>query len=149
MNTLDIAEIDLFYLFCIYIKHNFAIENNKIIQYEEWLVLFLMLVTFVPCNATSIDIRTEGNVQHGGMRMPSIMRISADYENGLINVGISRYSGSVQVYIYDVNGLVVGYTAATISEEGSVKINVGDLSQGNYSLRIVLDNATYSGDLSI
>lgn len=62
---------------------------------KKLLVLFLMLVTFVPCNATSIDIRKEGTTHHGGMRMPSMMQVSADYGEGRLAINLLHYIGNV------------------------------------------------------
>lgn len=50
--------------------------------------LIKQYVTFIPNYAFGIDIRKEGTTQHGGMRMPSIACVSADYENGLITVDV-------------------------------------------------------------
>lgn len=114
--------------------------------------LFAILLTFViliPCSASGIDIRKEGTVQHGGMRMPSIKRVSADYENGLITIEVKGYTGGVQVFISDSQGNVIGYTISSIANGGSVSLDLGTLREGSYSLKIVLDNATYDGQFYV
>lgn len=64
---------------------------------KKLLILLLVLVTLIPSSASAIDIRKEGTVQHGGTRMPSITRVSADYEDRVVTVGISRYTGNVHL----------------------------------------------------
>lgn len=108
-----------------------------------------MFIFLQPCNATGIDILKETTTHHGGMRMPSVTQVAADYEDGVITVDISRYTGSVQVYVYDTNSIVVGYNVSTISGSGTVTLDTSNLPQGDYTLCIILDNATYSGDLII
>ena len=54
--------------------------------------LIKQYVTFIPNYAFGIDIQKEGTTQHGGMRTPSITRVSADYENGLITVDVKGYT---------------------------------------------------------
>ena len=108
-----------------------------------------MFIFLQPCNATGIDIMKESTTHHGGMRMPSLTKVAADYDDGVITVDVSRYTGTVQLYVYDANNTVVNYTVATISGSGTVTMNIGDIPQGTYRLCIVLDNATYSGDLII
>ena len=77
---------------------------------KKLLILLLLFVTFIPGYAFGIDIRKEGTVQHGGMRMPSIERVSADYENGIITIAVKGYTGGVQVLVSDSQGNIVGYT---------------------------------------
>ena len=83
------------------------------------------------------------------MRMPSATQVAADYEDRVVTVGISRYTGNVQVYVYDANGIVVGYTVSSISGSGTVTLDTSNLPQGDYTLCIILDNATYSGEFFI
>lgn len=79
----------------------------------------------------------------------SATQIAADYDDGVITVDVSRYTGTVQLYVYEANNTIVNYAIATISGSGTVTMNIGDTPQGTYRLCIVLDNATYSGDLVI
>ena len=116
---------------------------------KKLLILLLVLVTLIPSSASAIDIRKEGTIHQGGTRMPSITRASADYENGVVTVDISRYTGNVQVYVYDANGIAVDYTVSTISGIGTVALDAGILSEGEYTLYIVLDNTTYSGEFTL
>ena len=81
--------------------------------------------------------------------MPSITQLTADYDDGVVTVDVSRYTGTVQLYVYDANNTIVNYAIATISGSGTVTMNIGDIPKGTYRLCIVLDNATYSGDLII
>lgn len=108
-----------------------------------------MLLVISPCQATGINVKREATTSKGGMRMPSATQIAADYDDGVITVDVSRYIGTVQLYVYDANNTVVGYAVDTISGSGIVTMNIGDTPQGTYRLCIVLDNATYSGDFSI
>ena len=108
-----------------------------------------MLLVISPCQATGINVKREATTSKGGMRMPSATQIAADYDDGVITVDVSRYTGTVQLYVYDANNTVVGYAVDTISGSGTVTMNIGEMPQGTYRLCIVLDNATYSGDFSI
>lgn len=108
-----------------------------------------MLLVISPCQATGINVKREATTSKGGMRMPSATQIAADYDDGVITVDVSRYTGTVQLYVYDANNTVVDCAVATISGSGTVTMNIGDIPQGTYRLCIVLDNATYSGDFSI
>lgn len=116
---------------------------------KNLLILLLVFVTLIPSSASAIDIRKEGTVHQGGMRMPSLTRVSADYENGLITVDVKGYTGGVQVFVSDSQGNVVGYTISSVANNGIVTLNLGSLSEGDYTLNIVLDNATYYGQFDI
>ena len=114
------------------------------------VILFLtMLLVLSPCQANSINVKRNVIAHKGGMRMPSATQVAADYEDRVVTVGISRYTGNVQVYVYDANGIVVGYTVSSISGSGTVTLDTSHLPQGDYTLCIVLDNATYSGEISM
>ncbi len=82
------------------------------------------------------------------MRMPFATQVFADYDDGKLAIDLLHYTGKVQVYVYNADGFVVGNTVSVISGSGSVIMDL-DLPEGNYTICIVLDNATYSGDLSI
>lgn len=116
----------------------------------RFVTLVLLLGLFVgSASSRSVNIRERKHFQQGSMRMPSITQLAADYDDGVVTVDVSRYTGIVQLYVYDANNTVVGYTVSTVSDCGTVTMNIGDTPQGTYRLCIVLDNATYSGDLII
>ena len=117
---------------------------------KKWLI-FLLLVfgTLIPSSASAIDIRKEGTVHQGGMRTPSITRVSADYENGLITIDVKGYTGGVQVFVSDSQGNIVSSTMSSITNSGVVSLDLGALAEGGYSLNIILDNATYYGQFDV
>lgn len=116
---------------------------------KKLLILLLLFVTFIPNYAFGIDIQKEGSTQHGGMRTPSITRVSADYENGLITVDVKGYTGGVQVFVSDPQGNVVSSTMSSITNSGVVSLDLGALAEGDYTLYIVLGNTTYSGEFTL
>ena len=103
----------------------------------------------IPVFSRPIKFRTKGTLQRGCLRMPSIARVEADYEGNDITVNIRMYTGVVYVYIYDVNGNVVGTTLADIDSDGTFKIDVGNLKEGIYTISLVLSNATYEGKFEV
>ena len=116
----------------------------------RFVTLVLLLGLFVgSASSRSVTRRESKRFQQGRMRMPSATQVTADYDDGVITVDVSRYIGTVQLYVYDANNTVVDCAVATISGSGTVTMNICDMPQGTYRLCIVLDNATYSGDLSI
>ena len=112
----------------------------------RFVTLVLLLGLFVgSASSRSVNIRERKHFQQGSMRMPSITCVSADYENGLITVDVKGYTGGVQVFVSDPQGNVVGYTISSVTNNGIVTLNLGSLSEGDYTLNIVLDSATYYG----
>lgn len=111
-------------------------------------IIVLLLTVFGVCFAYPKHIsvkQRELAFQHGRARMPSLTRVEADYEEGSMTVNFVGYTGSVQAFISDSNGQVVGYTLASIFVNGTVNINFNANSGECYSLSIILDNATYYG----
>lgn len=96
--------------------------------------------------ATNVDLKREAKFPKSGVRMPSVTRVTADYDAGIITLQVTGYTGSIQVYVYDSNGNVVSYDCSVISGRGAFSINVDNLTEGDYILSIVLDNATYNGE---
>lgn len=64
-----------------------------------------------------------------------------------MTINVSKYTGVALIYIYSNNGNIVFSEAKNISGEGTVTINVQDLETGNYSLDIILNNSSYTGEL--
>ncbi|MDD6853206.1 DUF3244 domain-containing protein [Prevotella sp.] len=112
---------------------------------KKIFLFLLMLLVVSPCQATGINVKREATTPKGGMRMPSATQIAADYDDGVVTVDVSRYTGTVQLYVYDANNTVVNYAVATISGSGTVTMSVDNIPEGDYKLCIVLDDATYGG----
>lgn len=108
-----------------------------------------MLLVISPCQATGINVKREATTSKGGMRMPFITQVTADYDDGVVTVDVSRYTGTVQLYVYDANNTIVNYAIATISGSGTVTMSVDNIPEGDYTLYIVLGNATYNGKFTI
>ena len=116
---------------------------------KKIILFLLMLLVISPCQATGINVKREATTSKGGMRMPSATQIAADYDDGVITVDVSRYTGTVQLYVYDANNTIVNYAIATISGSGTVTMSVDNIPEGDYTLYIVLGNATYNGKFTI
>lgn len=104
--------------------------------------LFAILLTFgllIPCYAFGIDIRKEGTVQHGGMRMPSLIRVSSDYDNSTITVNVQNYSGIIVSYVTDSKSNTVLSTADNILGKSSERLSTDSLLTGVYTLYIRLE----------
>ena len=112
---------------------------------KKLIVLLLMLVAFVPCNAIGIDLHEDNFSHHGGARIPASTRLSADYEDGIVTLKITGYIGTVQVYVYDAQGNIVGCTMDSVTNSGVVALNLGLLQNGSYTLFIKLCNTAYYG----
>lgn len=116
---------------------------------KKIILFLLMLLVISPCQATGINVKREATTSKGSMRMPSITRVSADYENGLITVDVKGYTGGVQVFVSDPQGNVVSSTMSSITNSGVVSLDLGALAEGDYTLYIVLGNTTYSGEFTL
>lgn len=113
------------------------------------IAVFVALMCVMPILSKPIRLRTKGTIQRGCLRMPSIIRVEADYECDVITVNIQRYTGVAYVYIYDVNGNVVGAILTDIDVDGTFTIDVGNLKGGIYTINVVLTNETYEGTFEV
>lgn len=131
-------------------KHpNFATVNIKTFIMKKIIALLLMLITLSPSQASEINVKRKETMQQGRPRIPSMTRVVADYENGVVTLKITDYTGNVQVYVSDSQGNVIGYTLATVSGKGTVTFGIDTVTSGCYLLNIVLDNATYYGQFYV
>lgn len=116
---------------------------------KKILIIFsLMLVSLCPIFADRIPLEAQPglhNGRNGHPRMPSIMRVSADYENGFIFISIRGYTGNVQANVYDSQGNVVGSISSSITNNGTLTIPVIVQSNEDYTLDILLGNTEYYG----
>lgn len=116
---------------------------------KKIILFLLMLLVISPCQATGINVKRGATTSKGGMRMPFITQVTADYDDGVVTVDVSRYTGTVQLYVYEANNTIVNYAIATISGSGTVTMSVDNIPEGDYTLYIVLGNATYNGKFTI
>lgn len=119
--------------------------KNQIMKRKILFMLFLTLVSLCG-TAHSIDIVKENNGHDGGMKMPSITMVSADYEVGIVTVEVLKYSGNASVYVYDANGMLVGASSVSIISNGIISLDLMSPASNVYTLYIILDNAVYSGN---
>lgn len=112
-------------------------------------IAILMSLAILPSIATQVNVRTKSTLPRGGARMPSIIQVSADYENGILTVNIQKYSGVALLYIYDSEGSVIGANTANIISDGSVTTEVTPLKKGVYTLNVVLNDTIYEGTFNI
>lgn len=99
------------------------------------IAVFLALLCATPILSKPIRLRTKGTIQRGCLRMPSITQVRADYDGNDITVNIQRYTGAAYIYIYDVNGNIVGTTLTDIDVDGTFTISVyEDDLEGDYVL---------------
>lgn len=113
------------------------------------LLPIVALMCSISMIANPVVLRRRAMYQHGGMRMPSITQVSADYENGFMTVNVQKYSGMVWIYIYDANGSVIGEDSTNIISDGSVTTEINPLKKGDYTLRVVLSDTIYEGTFKI
>lgn len=99
------------------------------------IAVFLALLCATPILSKPIRLRTKGTIQRGCLRMPSITQVRADYDGNDITVNIQRYTGAAYIYIYDVNGNIVGTTLTDIDVDGTFTFSVyEDDLEGDYVL---------------
>lgn len=116
------------------------------------LTLFGLFLT-LPVSSDNISLSKEGPTdptqQHGSPHSPLSTTVHADYENGVVKATIGKYKGNLQILVYNENNEAVADTQSMIKGFGKANLDVSYLKQGNYTLRIVLDKATYVGFFEI
>ena len=97
------------------------------------ILVLVFLLSIMPIYSKPISFRMKGAFQRGCPRMPSITKVEADYEGEDIAVNIQKYSGTVWICIYDVDGNLVSSIADTITKNGFITQNVANLPTGEYT----------------
>lgn len=112
---------------------------------KKLIALILMFAALTPCNARGINLRIKNSQNQHGARIPASTRLSADYEDGIVTLNITGYTGTVKAYVYDAQGNIVGCTMDSVTNSGVVALNLGLLQNGSYTLFIELCNTAYYG----
>lgn len=112
---------------------------------KKLMILCLMLLLFAPCMATHVNLKANAHSHVGRPRMPSAIKVAADYEYGSITVTVTGYSGPVLVSLYDETGNLVVTKSAVLSGSGQIIMNDLDLTEGQYVLHVALGNTVYFG----
>lgn len=116
---------------------------------KQLVTLSLMCLTLFSTQVFGIDIKRGQTTHQGRPRMPSMTRIEADYENEVLNLRITGYTGDIQIYITDGQGNVILYKLSSVISDCNFSMNLKTLPKGCYTLNIVLGNATYYGYLNV
>ena len=134
---------------CFYHKIGLTLQSKKyMIEIMKKTIILILLSVFGMSLAYPRHIsfkQREYAFQHRRARVPSMVRVSADYEDGKITLDVTGHTGNVQIYVSDSQGNVVGYTISPIVNGGAVTLDIGNLKEGYYTLDVVLGNATYVG----
>ena len=83
--------------------------------------------------------------QSNGPRMPSAVKLTADYEHGTVTVTVSSYTGPVEVSVYDETESLVESTSTTLSSSGQIILSGMNLTDGQYILEVDLGDVVYYG----
>ena len=113
------------------------------------LLALLLTVCLASAFSNPIKLKVRRTFQPRGMRLPPVTMVCADYDNEEVVIDISHYEGSVQTYLLDSNGNIVGYDSFEFMDGGSLTIEVGNLPNGDYTLSVVLGDATYYGEFQV
>lgn len=104
-----------------------------------------MLLPFAPCMATHVNLKANAHSHVSRPRIPSAVKLAAEYESGIINVAVIGYTGPAVVSVYDETGVLVATTSTMLSGSGQIIMNDLDLTSGQYVLQVALGSTLYIG----
>lgn len=107
------------------------------------------MLALSPCNASQVDLKTKITNHQGRPRMPLAMKVFAELEDGILTATVANYSGAVEVFIYNKDGIVVEHAISTVMSNGTVVTDVVGLPEGVYTIEIGLGDTVYEGEFNI
>ena len=116
---------------------------------KQILITILLSLILLPGYATNIDVKKAVTTHQGGARMPSATKLTADYEYGILTLYVFQYVGSIQVIIYNNGNMPVASLTTTSPGSDTITMNIDYLSDGDYTLYIILGSAIYIGNFEI
>lgn len=81
--------------------------------------------------------------ENGGTRSATLTEIEAILNGEMLLITLSDYTGEVWIEVTGSEGVLT--QSAQIESNGQLLIDISSLQSGNYTLRIILENGTYSG----
>ncbi len=81
--------------------------------------------------------------ENGGTRSATSTEVQAMLHGELLYITISDYTGEVWIEVAGSGGVLT--QSDQIESNGQLSIDISSLQSGNYTLRIILENETYSG----
>lgn len=111
--------------------------------------MLLVASNISPVISRPIMIRYRQLFQTTRMRLPSATRVAADYENGMLTLNFTTYTGKVMVSVSDSQGKIVKSAITAVKGNGVFTMDLTSLSAGTYTLSVVLGNGEYYGDFDI
>lgn len=113
---------------------------------KKILILILLLVAnMTPAISKQLELRAKTTRQKGYLRIPSATRVSADYENGIVTLYITAYTGNVQICIYDSEGNIVESESSFVSGSGTLTVDIDVFEETDYIITVALNDTVYYG----
>ncbi len=81
--------------------------------------------------------------ENGGTRSATSTEVQAMLHGELLYITISDYTGEVWIEVAGIGGVLT--QSAQVDSNGQLLIDLSSLQRDNYTLRIILENGTYSG----
>lgn len=121
---------------------------------KRFILFLVFLQSVILAFATPVELLRRINPQDQNVsvkhpRTPALTQVYADYNNKAIGISIQNHMGVVQVLVFNKNGLIVYSTFLDIDHNGHIKVDVGGLDSGTYSINVVIGDVTYSGHFEI
>lgn len=110
-----------------------------------FIIIILAFLNAFGTLAKPVILYKENVFQHGSTRAPSMVNISADYDDFVIAIMITNYIGNVHIYVTDSNGNIVLSVDNANFSNGPITIDVSALRRDTYMLHVVFGNSNYVG----
>jgi len=141
----------LLFAFIYFGGQNYILDlkaSSKMKKIISMILLITSLLWFSSFSFGYLNSSDENKIivvekENGGTRSATSTEVQAILHGEQLFITVSNYTGDVWIEVAGGEGILK--QSAQVENNGQLLIDLSSLQSGNYTLRIILENGTYSG----
>ena len=109
----------------------------------------MLLLLAIPPQLDAKEICFYRRVVDKGKSRTVLPQVTGDLETNVLTLGIYRYTGVARICVFDNTGNIVQTYSKVIQGKNTIDLDLGELTEGEYTVTVTLDDIAYFGIVSL
>lgn len=109
----------------------------------------LLLLSAIPIQSDAKSVHFLHKARTKGYARSVLPQVTGDLETNVLTLGIYRYTGVARICVFDNTGNMVQTYSKVIQGKNTIDLDLGELTEGEYTVTVTLDDNVYFGIVSL